>query len=139
MVAVGENLQAIVTQISAFLAAARTQAAVGMTWQKFGELLVQLLHQAVTNLDAISGLTGPEKKVLVLTVTNPLPQIATAEDLFRVSPVVIPKAPPAPDARDAIDSLLEVRDRLAATEALDEDSAKAVDILWLDLLHGSKK
>ena len=72
-------------------------------------------------------------------VTNPLPQIATAEDLFRVFPVVIPKAPPAPDARDAIDSLLEVRDRLAATEALDEDSAKAVDILWLDLLHGSKK
>ena len=53
--------------------------------------------------------------------------------------MVIPKAPPAPDARDAIDSLLEVRDRLAATEALDEDSAKAVDILWLDLLHGSKK
>ena len=43
MVAVSENLQAIVTQISAFLAAARTQAAAGMTWQKFGELLVQLL------------------------------------------------------------------------------------------------
>jgi hypothetical protein len=72
-------------------------------------------------------------------VTNPLPQITTAEDLFRVAPVVVPKVPPAPDARDAIDSLLEVRDRLAATEALDEDSAKAVDILWLDLLHGSKK
>lgn len=47
--------------------------------------------------------------------------------------------PPAPAARDAIDSLLEVRDRLAATEALDEDSAKAVDVLWLDLLHGSQK
>ena len=70
---------------------------------------------------------------------NTSAQITTAEDLFRVSPVIIPKAPPAPDARDAIDSLLEVRDRLAATEALDEDSTKAVDILWLDLLHGSKK
>ena len=36
-------------------------------------------------------------------------------------------------------SLLEVRDRLAATETLDEDSTKAVDILWLDLLHGSTR
>jgi len=72
MVAVGENLHAIVTQIGAFLAAARTQAAVGMTWQKFGVLLVQLLHQAVTALDAISGLTGPEKKALVLTAVASL-------------------------------------------------------------------
>jgi hypothetical protein len=72
MVAVGENLHAIVTQISAFLSAARTQAAAGMTWQKFGELLVQLLHQAVTNLDAISGLSGPEKKALVLTAVASL-------------------------------------------------------------------
>jgi hypothetical protein len=31
MVAVGDNLYAIVTQITAFLAAARTQAASGMT------------------------------------------------------------------------------------------------------------
>jgi hypothetical protein len=70
-------------------------------------------------------------------VTNALPK--SAEDLFRVPPPAVPKPPAAPDARDAIDSLLEVRDRLAATEALDEDSAKAVDILWLDLLHGSKR
>jgi hypothetical protein len=72
-------------------------------------------------------------------VTNPLPKSLSAEDLFRVPPPAAPKPPAAQDARDAIDSLLEVRDRLAATEALDEDSAKAVDILWLDLLHGSKK
>jgi hypothetical protein len=72
MVAVADNLHAIVAQISAFLASARTQAAAGMTWQKFGELLVQLLHQAVTSLDAISGLTGPEKKALVLTAVAAL-------------------------------------------------------------------
>ena len=72
-------------------------------------------------------------------VANPLPTFPPAGDLFRVPPQAVPKPPQAPDARDAIDSLLEVRDRLAATEALDEDSAKAVDILWLDLLHGSKK
>jgi len=72
-------------------------------------------------------------------VANPLPKFPPAEDLFRVPPAVTQKAPPAPAARDAIDSLLEVRDRLAATDALDEDSAKAVDVLWLDLLHGSAK
>jgi len=72
-------------------------------------------------------------------VTNPMPKIPSAEDLFRVSPVVPTPVPAAPAARDAIDSLLEVRDRLAATESLDEDSAKAVDVLWLDLLHGSTR
>ena len=71
-------------------------------------------------------------------VTNPLPK-SFAEDLFLVPPPAAPKPAAAPDARDAIDSLLDVRDRLAATQALDEDSAKAVDVLWLDLLHGSKK
>lgn len=54
-------------------------------------------------------------------------------------PAAPPAQPSAPAARDAIDSLLEVRDRLAATESLDEDSAKAVDVLWLDLLHGSTR
>jgi hypothetical protein len=67
------------------------------------------------------------------------PTLPDPQDLFRVHPIVADKAPPAPAARDAIDSLLEVRDRLAATDALDEDSAKAVDVLWLDLLHGSQK
>jgi hypothetical protein len=68
----GDNLYAIVTQVSAFLTAARTQAASGMTWQKFGQLLLDLLHQAVTALDAVSGLTGPEKKTLVLTAVASL-------------------------------------------------------------------
>jgi hypothetical protein len=55
------------------------------------------------------------------------------------APAAAPAVTPAPAARDAIDSLLEVRDRLAATDTLDEDSAKAVDVLWLDLLHGSTR
>ena len=70
-------------------------------------------------------------------IANPLPQFSAVEHLLRTQ--AAPAAAPAPAARDAIDSLLEVRDRLAATDALDEDSAKAVDVLWLDLLHGSKK
>jgi hypothetical protein len=72
MVAAAENLHNTVTQITAFLASARAQAASGMTWQKFGQMLVDLLHQAVTGLDHISGLSGPEKKALVLTAVASL-------------------------------------------------------------------
>jgi hypothetical protein len=68
-----------------------------------------------------------------------LPAMPSAEDLFRVSPVATPAAPVPPDAREAIDSLLEVRDQLAAVKKLDEEASKAVDTLWLDLLHGSEK
>jgi hypothetical protein len=68
-----------------------------------------------------------------------LPALPSAEDLFRVPPMATPAAPVAPDAREAIDSLLEVRDQLAAVKKLDEEASKAVDTLWLDLLHGSEK
>ena len=69
-------------------------------------------------------------------------EASPAIDLFKVPPVLPPAqpaAPPGPDPRAAIDSLLAVRDRLALTDSLDEDSAKAVDTLWLDLLHGSHR
>jgi hypothetical protein len=70
--------------------------------------------------------------------TKALHNIPNAEDLFRVPPVPA-SAPASPDPRQAIDSLLEVRDRLAASEQLDEQASAAVDTLWLDLLHGSRK
>lgn len=66
--------------------------------------------------------------------------VPPASDLFRVpAPAAASAPPPAPDARAAIDSLLEVRDRLAAAGPLDEESGRAVDRLWLELLHGSAK
>lgn len=66
--------------------------------------------------------------------------LPAASDLFRVPPQVpTPAAVSAPDARAAIDSLLAVRDRLAANGPLDEESGQAVDRLWLELLHGSAK
>jgi hypothetical protein len=68
-----------------------------------------------------------------------LPAMPSAEDLFRVPAMSPPAAPVAPDAREAIDSLLEVRDQLAAVKKLDEEASKAVDTLWLDLLHGSER
>jgi len=72
-------------------------------------------------------------------VTNPRPRSPAAEDLFRVPAATAPAPDPAPDARAAIDSLLEVRDRLAAGGPLDEESGRAVDRLWLELLHGSAR
>ena len=66
-------------------------------------------------------------------------------DLFAVVPAAAPVAAPAvlppspPDGRAAIDSLLAVRDRLAAAGPMDEGSAKAIDTLWLDLLHTGGK
>lgn len=71
-----------------------------------------------------------------------VPAVPAAADLFRVPPQVAaaPAAPPAPDGRAAIDSLLAVRDRLESAGPLDEASAKSIDTLWLDLLHkGGKK
>lgn len=70
---------------------------------------------------------------------KPAASLPAAGDLFRVPPVIPAAAPASPDPREAIDSLLEVRDRLAASQHLDEEASKAVDTLWLDLLHGSQK
>lgn len=65
--------------------------------------------------------------------------LPSASDLFTLPPAA-PAAPkPGPDSRQAIDSLLAVRDRLEATSALDEQASAAVDTLWLDLLHGSTR
>lgn len=88
---------------------------------------------ALIVLAAIAWLLWPAKKP-----GEPVPMA----DLFKVPaviPATVPPAPAGPDQRAAIDSLLAVRDRLAATDSLDEDSAKAVDTLWLDLLHGADK
>ena len=58
-------------------------------------------------------------------------------------PPPAPPAPPAPAAgpseREAIDSLLVLRNRLASDGVLPEGSAKAIDQLALDLLHQGAK
>lgn len=68
----GDNLYSVVTQVGAFIQSARERAAAGMTWQEFGRLLVEMLAQCVRALDAIAGLTGPEKKALTLTAVASL-------------------------------------------------------------------
>jgi len=74
------------------------------------------------------------------SVAKRLPEVPAADVLFRVPPQVpAPPAPPAPppaaDARAAIDSLLDVRDTLDKAGPVDPESSKAIDRLWLDLLH----
>jgi hypothetical protein len=69
-----------------------------------------------------------------------------AADLFRVPPQVAQSPPEFPslnerdaedaDPRPAIDRLLVVRRRLAATGRLDDANSKAVDQLMLELVHG---
>jgi hypothetical protein len=68
----GESLTTVVAQVNAFLASAREQARDGLTWAEFGRLLVGLLHLAVAGLDAVSTLTGPEKKSVALTAAGAL-------------------------------------------------------------------
>ena len=66
------TITTVAAQINAFLAAAREQARDGLTWAEFGRLLVQLLHIAVSGLDAVATLTGPQKKEVALTAAAAL-------------------------------------------------------------------
>lgn len=67
-----ENVTTVATRVSAFLASAREQANDGLTWQEFGRLLVELLHLLVASLDAVSNLSGAEKKAIALTAVGAL-------------------------------------------------------------------
>lgn len=58
--------ETVVEKTAAFLAAARVAAADGITWQEFGELLLALLRMSIHAIDAVGGMTGEQKKALVL-------------------------------------------------------------------------
>jgi hypothetical protein len=62
-----DNMTTIATQVSVFLKSAHDQAKDGLSWAEFGRLLVELLHLLVSSLDAVSSLSGPEKKQIALT------------------------------------------------------------------------
>ena len=67
-----DNMTTIATQVSVFLTSAHEQAKDGLTWSEFGRLLVELLHLMVASLDAVTSLTGQEKKAIVLTAVAAL-------------------------------------------------------------------
>ena len=64
--AAAEGPSGLLDKIAAFIAAARTVAADGLTWAEFGELLVGLLRLVVGILDTVTTLTGEQKKALAM-------------------------------------------------------------------------
>ena len=62
----------VLTKTDAFISAARSAAADGLTWAEFGELLVALLRLSVTSLDAVAIMTGQEKKAITLDAAGRL-------------------------------------------------------------------
>jgi hypothetical protein len=71
--AAAESLEGgLLSKVAAFVAAAKSTAADGLTWSEFGELMVALLRLVVTFLDSVSTMSGAEKKSLALTAVGSL-------------------------------------------------------------------
>lgn len=56
----------IASKVKAFLQAAKSAAADGITWADFGTLLVALMRLSIATLDDVQNLTGSEKKEIVI-------------------------------------------------------------------------
>lgn len=67
-----DTITTVAAKVNAFLSSAREQARDGLTWAEFGRLLVELLYLAVAALDAVQGLSGPEKKSIAITAVAAL-------------------------------------------------------------------
>ena len=65
-VAAASSVAGMFDKVRAYIATAQSAAADGLTWAEFGELLVALVRLLVESLDAVSVLTGPQKKDMVL-------------------------------------------------------------------------
>ena len=62
----GSQFTDVINAAKAYITTAKVVAADGLTWAEFGELLVGLLRVSVSTLDAVTTLTGAEKKEIVL-------------------------------------------------------------------------
>lgn len=62
----------IITKLQAYIEAARSSAADGLTWGEFGELLVALLRLGISLYDDIAVLSGAEKKAAVMDAAGRL-------------------------------------------------------------------
>lgn len=67
-----DDLLAVTSRVNVLFATAREQAKDGLTWSEFGRLLVQLLHVVVAGLDAVAGMTGPQKREVAITAAASL-------------------------------------------------------------------
>lgn len=66
------NVQSVIGKIQAFVAAAHSSAADGITWAEFGELFVALIRLSVDTLDTLAGVPGAEKKAMVVEAVGML-------------------------------------------------------------------
>lgn len=57
-------------KVTAFINAVKEDAANGLTWAEFGELLIALLRLVTQTLDTTMSLTGPEKKELAMEAVS---------------------------------------------------------------------
>jgi len=56
----------VIDKVATFVAAAKAATVDGLTWVEFGQLMLALLHLTVESLDAVTGMTGAEKKAMAL-------------------------------------------------------------------------
>lgn len=66
------SILSIAEKVRVYITTARLAAADGLTWTEFGELLVSLLRLMIEALDAVSGMTGAEKKEAVIDAAGRL-------------------------------------------------------------------
>lgn len=52
--------------MDSFLQDAKAKAADGLTWAEFGQLLIAFLRLGVSTLDAVTAMTGEQKKAVVM-------------------------------------------------------------------------
>ena len=67
-----DNVDGLLNKVKAFIATAQSASADGLTWAEFGQLMTALLRLVVSVLDDVSGLTGPQKKQMVLDAAGHL-------------------------------------------------------------------
>lgn len=66
-VTVAANLDGgLLSKVHAFVLAAQSAAAGGLTWAEFGDLMLALLRLVIAGLDAVGTMSGPDKKALAL-------------------------------------------------------------------------
>lgn len=70
--AAADNVDGLLNKVQAFIATAQSASADGLTWAEFGQLLTSLLRLCVSILDDVSGMTGPQKKAIVLDAAGHL-------------------------------------------------------------------
>jgi hypothetical protein len=61
-----EHFDDVARKVQAFILSARDAAADGITWAEFGELFVALLRVSIHALDAMTNLTGADKKEIAV-------------------------------------------------------------------------